>query len=144
MTYPDPQVQRTIADRFVPLRLHLFTDRAVVRPFQVFWTPTILIGDRSGKIRYRSINFLPPREYLGILDIGEALVRMRWKEYDLCLSRLDDAVARDPDGPLAAEALYWKGIGVYFQGNHDVAGQRQVWAEIQERFPDSIWAKRQP
>lgn len=144
MTYPDPAVRQAIADRFVPLKLHLFKDRAVTRAFQVFWTPTILFGDRSGKIRYRSINFLPPKEYLGILDIGEALVRMRWQEYDPCLARLDDAIARDPDGPLAAEAMYWKGIGVYFKGGHDVAGQRPIWAEIQHRFPNSIWAKRVP
>ena len=144
MTYPDHRVQTAIAERFVPLRLHLLEDRQWTRPFQVFWTPTILIGDRSGKIRYTSVNFLPPEEFLDILDIGEALVAMRWREYDTSIARLGDVDERRPDGPLTAEALYWLGITEYFRGGDDHVSRDRVWAELLRRYPDSEWARRVP
>lgn len=144
MTYPDHRVQTAIAERFIPLRLHLLQDRQWTRPFQVFWTPTILIGDRSGKIRYTSVNYLPPDEFLDILDIGEALVAMRWREYDTTIARLKDVDARRPDGPLTAEALYWLGITEYFRQGRSREASMEVWEPMIERFPDSIWAKRVP
>jgi len=144
VTYPDHRVQAAIAERFIPLRLHLIEDRQWTRPFQVFWTPTILIGDRSGKIRYTSVNFLPPEEFLDILDIGEALVAMRWREYDVSIERLKAVDARRPDGPLTVEALYWLGITEYFRQGRSRAASMVVWDEMIERFPDSIWSKRVP
>jgi hypothetical protein len=137
-------VQSAIAERFIPLRLHLLEDRQWTRPFQVFWTPTILIGDRSGKIRYTSVNFLPPEEFLDILDIGEALVAMRWREYDTAIARLKAVDERRADGPLTAEALYWLGITEYFRQGRSAAASHAVWEGLVERFPDSIWAKRVP
>ncbi len=144
MTYPDPTVHSAVSERFIPLKLHLHSDRAVVRPLGVFWTPTILFADRTGKVRYQSVNFLPPPEFLGILDIGEALTRMRWMEHDVAIARLTDAERRDPHGPLAAEALYWRGTAAYFQAGHDSHASEAVWRELVGRFPDSIWAKRVP
>ena len=88
-----------VADQAIEEALQLvdlIEDRQWTRPFQVFWTPTILIGDRSGKIRYTSVNFLPPEEFLDILDIGEALVAMRWREYDTSIARLGDVDERRP------------------------------------------------
>lgn len=144
MTYPDHRVQTAIAERFIPLRLHLIEDRQWTRPFQVFWTPTILIGDRSGKIRYTSVNYLPPEEFLDILDIGEALVAMRWRDYDTAIRRLASVDERRTDGPLNAEALYWLGITEYFRQGRSPAASHAVWDQLVARFPDSIWAKRVP
>ncbi len=105
MTYPDHRVKSAIRNRIIPVRPHLLEDRQWTRPFQVFWTPKILIGDRGGKIRYCSVNSLPPDEYLDILDIGEAMVAMRWREYDTSVARLFDVEKRRPEGPFSAEVL---------------------------------------
>jgi hypothetical protein len=144
VTYPDHRVEAAISERFVPLKLHLIDDREHTRAFQVFWTPTILIGDRSGKVRYTSVNFLPPEEFLDILDIGEALVAMRWREYDTSMRRLRDVEERRADGPLTAEAMYWRGITAYFQQGQSSVAANAVWREMAGRFPESIWAKRIP
>jgi len=143
-TLADPEVRAQIADRFVPVRLHLFQDRAITREWQIFWTPTVLFGDRSGKIRYTSVNYLPAAEFLDAMDIGEALVAMRWQDWSTAISRLEDAEARHPNGPLTAEAIYWRGMAEYFRDGKSSASAKRVWVAIQERFPDSIWAKRQP
>lgn len=142
MTYPHHQVDATIAERFVPLKLHLTDDRQVTRPFQVFWTPTILVADRSGKVRYTSVNYLPPDDFLDILDIGEALVAMRWQDYDTATQRLLEVEERRADGPLTPEAIYWRGITAYFANGRSSAASQAVWQSLSERFPESIWAKR--
>lgn len=143
MTYPDPAVRSAIASRFVPLRLDLFVDRNTVRPLNVIWTPTLLIADRRGEIHYRSVNFLPPLDFLDMLDIGEANARLRWGEYDRAMNLLVGVPARHPDGPLVPEAIYWRGIAVYLK-THDNAAMYAIWTEIRERWPDSIWARRIP
>ena len=143
MTYPDPAVSDAVTSRFVPLRLDLFADRAAVRPLNVIWTPTLLVADRRGTVHYRSVNFLPPADFLDMLDIAEATARLRWAEYDQAMALLAAVPDRHPDGPLAPEAIYWRGIAAYLK-SHDNDAMYAIWAEIQERFPESIWARRIP
>lgn len=142
-TYVEPAVQAAINERFVPLRLDLFRDRSVVRPLNVLWTPTLLFADRRGIVHYRSINFLPPADYLDLLDIGEANVRLRWAEYDRTMQLLADVSARHPDGPMAPEAIYWRGIAAYLK-TRDNPTMYAIWQEIRDHHPDSIWALRIP
>ena len=143
MTYPEPAVRAAVEERFVPLRLDLFADRAVVRPLIVIWTPTLLVADLRGTVHYRSLNFLPPADFLDMLVIGEANALLRWREYDRAIALLAAVPARNPDGPLAPEAIYWRGIATYLKTRSNPQ-MYAVWREIQERFPDSIWARRIP
>lgn len=143
-TFSDPSVIREIHERFIPLSMHMFNDRAVVREWSLFWTPSILFADRSGRVRYESVNYVPAETMLDILDIGEARVAMRWKEMDLAIERLHDVDKRHPEGPMTAEAIYWRGMAEYFLEGNKPETAKRVWAEITTRFPDSIWAIRQP
>lgn len=144
VTFADPGVAREVASRFVPLKLDLFQDREFTRQHQVFWTPTILIADHSGKVRYTSVNYLPPAEFLDILDIGEGLAAMRWKGYEKAIDLFTHVRDRAPDGPLIPESIYWRGIAAYFRDGNSSASAKAEWTELLERFPDSIWAKRVP
>ncbi|MGC4106697.1 MAG: thioredoxin family protein [Thermomicrobiales bacterium] len=145
VTFADPRVAEAIVNRFVPVKLHLMNDRAITREWQVFWTPTVLFGDRSGKIRYTSPNFLPPDDFLDLLDIGEALVAMRWQGYNDAITLLEGLERRSPEGPLTAEAAYWRGIAAYFKAGKSSRAAHAVWdVDLLPRFPESIWAKRIP
>ena len=143
-TFGDDRVQYAIATRFIPVKLHLSRDRAFMRDNQVFWTPTILFADRSGRVRYTSANYLPAEEFLDILDIGEAMVLMRWKGYDEAIALLAGLEYRSPNGALTPEAIYWRGIAAYFRDGKSSSSANSEWAELLHRFPDSIWAKRIP
>ena len=143
-SFRDPEVIAEVSARFVPLKVDLFQDRAFTREQQVWWTPTILIADHSGRVRYSSINFVPAAELLDVLDIGEGLAAMRWKGYDRAIALFKAVEERRPHGPMTAEAIYWQGMAEYFRQGRSGAASREVWATIRERFPDSIWAKRQP
>lgn len=145
VTIADPRVTEAIRNRFVPVSLHLTKDRAITREWQVFWTPTVLFGDRSGKIRYTSPNFLPPEEFLDLLDIGEAMVAMRWQGYDDAIMLLEGLQRRSPEGSFAAEAAYWRGIAAYFKAGKSPKAAHAIWdVDLLPRFPDSVWAKRIP
>jgi len=143
VTYPHPAVRQAIAERFVPLRLDLFADREVVRPLNVVWTPTLLFADRRGTVHHRSLSFLPPADFLDLLDVGEASVRLRWGEYDRAIDLLGAVSTRDPEAPTAPEAIFLRGIAVYLK-TRDNAAMHGVWDELRERFPDSIWTRRVP
>lgn len=132
-----------VAERFVPVKLDLAADRGVVRALNVVWTPTILFADRRGVVSHQGINFLPPADFLDLLDIGEALVRLRWAEYERAIALLAAVTARDPAAPSAPEAIYWRGIATYLKG-HSTEEMGRVWRELVERFPGSIWARRIP
>jgi hypothetical protein len=143
VTYPDPAVRAAIAARFIPLKLDLFQNREAVRPLNVIWTPTLLVADRRGAVHYRSLNLLPPTAFLDMLDIGEAWTRLRWGEYDRASDLLASVRERHPDGPLTAEAIYRRGIVTYLKTRDDAA-MYDIWQELRDRFPTSIWTLRIP
>jgi len=143
-TFEDARVATEINARFIPLKLDLIGDRDFTRQHQVFWTPTILIADHSGKVRYTSVNYLPAAEFLDILDIGEGMAAMRWQGYERAIDLFTAVRDRTPDGPLTAEAIYWRGIAAYFRDAKSSASANAEWAELREQFPESIWAKRIP
>jgi hypothetical protein len=128
----------------VLLRLDLFrSPREVVRPLNVIWTPTLLFCDRHLTVHYRSLNFLPAKHFLTLLDIGEAEVGLRWGRNAEAIELLEHAYDRDPDGPFAAEALYRRGIATYLK-THSNPEMYKVWDVLRERFADSVWAQRVP
>ena len=144
MTYPDARVEQQLNDRFVLLKLDLFkSPRNVMRPLNVIWTPTLLFVDRRGTVHYRSVNFMPPDPFLTLLDIGESHVDLRWTRTDQAIERLRSAYERDPDGVLADEVLYWLGIAVYLK-THSNPQMYEVWDELRDKFPNSVWAQRIP
>jgi hypothetical protein len=133
-----------VQERFVPLRLDLFrSPREVVRPLNVIWTPTLLFADRRMVVHYQALNFLPPQHFLTLLDIGEAEVALRWSRSEHAIALLRRAAERDPDGPLAPEALYRLGIATYLL-THSNPEMYAVWETLRTRFPDSIWSQRIP
>lgn len=144
MTYPDSRVEQALTERFILLKLDLFkSPREVMRPLNVIWTPTLLFADRRGTVHYRSVNFLPPEEFLTILDIGESQVDLRWTRADAAIERLAATFERDPAGKLADEVLYWWGIAVYLKTRSNDEMYR-IWDDLRERFPDSVWSARVP
>ena len=143
-TFSDAHVVHAVRSRFIPLKLDLHGDRAFAREHQVFWTPTILVADRSGRVRYTSPNFLPPGEFLDLLDIAEAMVLMRWRGYEEAIALLAGLEYRSPNSVLMPEAIYWRGIAAYFRDGRSSTSAKAEWAELLSRFPNTIWAKRVP
>lgn len=140
--YPDAAVADAIEARFVALRLDHKDPR--VRDLKINWLPTVLVLDRRGVEHYRSVNAVPPAEFLDLLDLGEALARMREAGYDRSVALLATALGRRPDGPLHPELLFWLGVAGYYLGGGDGDARDRAWADLTARYPASIWALRVP
>ena len=142
VTYPDPAVAEAISRRFIPVLATTGTPAARAFPLRLLWLPTLVILDRRGAEHYRSVNALPPADLLDMLDIGEALVRMREAGYADAASLLASVETRRSDSPFAAEARYWSGVAAYFAAGRDRAAIAGVWSALRADFPGSPWSAR--
>jgi hypothetical protein len=142
VTYPDQAVAAAVRERFVAVRLDY--QSAAARPLHVLWLPTVLIHDARGVEHARSINALPPTDFLDVLDLGEARMRMRGAQHAVAVTRLEAALARRAQGPLHDEVLFFLAIARYFRDGGDGDVRDSTWADLTRRYPDSIWAHRIP
>jgi hypothetical protein len=141
-TLSDPAVQTAVTERFVPLQL--YQREPPVRAIKILWLPTTVIFDKRGVEHYRSINPLPPRDYLDVLALGESLARMRSAEYTEAIACLEAAREHSPDGLLQPEVLFYLGTAWYFRERRQLTTRDRIWRELTERFPESPWAYRVP
>lgn len=137
----DPRVEAAIRERFVPLRLELKRDRAAVRRFNLFWTPTLYFLDHTGTVRAESVGYLPPDELLALLDYGEAHVVLRRGRFERAAALFDRIAANHPDSGFAPDALYWAANVRYLMTN-DTAELDARRAELRRRYPDSLAARK--
>ena len=142
VTYPDPAAAEAIATRFIPLHATAGTPAAKAFPLRLLWLPTLAVLDRRGAEHYRSTNALAVPDLLDVLDIGEALVRMREAGYAESSALLAAVETRRPASPFAAEARYWSGVAAYFAAGRDRAAIARVWSTLRADFPASSWAAR--
>lgn len=84
-TFRDPEVVRRMKGEFVAVALNVRGDRevtwtdgrrmsekALTRELAVRATPTLVFFDEKGAVVQRSSGYLPPREFLGLLDRATA------------------------------------------------------------------------
>ena len=142
IVYPDPAVAAAIDESFVLLRLDHKDPK--VRELNIIWLPTVLVRDLRGQEHGRHVNAAPPEDFLDFLALAEAHARMRTASYNRAEQVLAGALARRPDGPLHPELLYWHAIAGYWKGHHDGEFRDRVWADLRQRYPDSIWSHRVP
>jgi len=123
----------------VPLEAHIKENPAYFHRFSAVWTPTVLVLDSDGTEKLRVEGYLPKAEFRSHLEMGLARIdfmRKRWADAE---QRYTQVVERYPDTKVAPEAIYWKGVSRYKQTNdHTVLGE--VPKQINEKYPDSVWA----
>jgi len=142
VTYPDPAVADAVSSRFIPLQHPAGSPAARAFPLRLLWLPTLVILDRRGAEHHRSVNALSAPDLLDVLDIGEALVRLREAGYAEAAARLAAVETRRPASPFAPEARYWSGVAAYFAAGRDRAAIAPIWASLRADFPGTSWATR--
>lgn len=141
VTYPSERVTRYVSDNFIPFRVDFDNESALLRKYNIFWTPTILFTDQDGNERHRITGFLPPLVFLSHLAMGNAFVAF-WGHYYSHAAELFDAVAGDfPGSMLAPEAVYFRSVARRKATNDDSHLDVAV-KELEHLYPDSEWALR--
>ncbi len=144
MTYPNAEVQRTIAGRFVGCQIDT-TDVAnapLVRRFRQAWTPDLRVLDRDGVELYRWNGYLPPYEFLAQLLAAEAQGWLRLGENERAAEGFATVVEQHPTAACAPEALYFLGVARY-KASHESKDLVGAWHALKTRYPESTWRLRQ-
>jgi len=130
-----------INENFIPISVHIKENPAGFHRFDSVWTPTALILDENGKERHRIEGYLPKDEFAAQLLLGVARVafmQKKWKDAEALYSQILNDY---PKSTAAPEAVYWKAVSHYKATNdHTVLGE--VPKTLQQKYPNSIWAKK--
>lgn len=101
----------------------------------------MLVVDPEGHERWRLEGYLPKDEFRVNLEMGLARVAVMRKDWPDAERRFDAVVQNYPDSDFAPEAVYWRGVSRYKATNdHHTLGE--VTEILNDRYPDSIWAKK--
>jgi TolA-binding protein len=130
-----------INENFIPISVHIKENPAGFHRFDSVWTPTALVLDENGKERHRIEGYLPKDEFAAQLLLGVARVafmQKKWKDAEALYSQILNDY---PKSSAAPEAVYWKAVSHYKATNdHTVLGE--VPKTLQQKYPNSIWAKK--
>ncbi len=140
VTYPDPQVIERLGRRFVALRLQIDQHRELARQFNAVWTPALLVLDGDMHVWVRTFGWYPPPEFVPWLIAAEGKFRYGRGQYGAAADCFEECATRWRGSHSAAEALYWKGVSLYKQGNKEGLGKE--WDRLRREHPDSIWTQK--
>ena len=101
----------------------------------------MLILDENGKERHRIEGYLPRDEFVAQLLIGLARVAFMQKKWKDAEALYDQILTDYSNSTAAPEAVYWKGVS-HYKGTNDHTVLGEVPKTLQEKYPDSVWAKK--
>lgn len=105
------------------------------------WTPTALILDENGRERHRIEGYLPRDEFEAQLQLGLARVLFMQKKWKNAEQLYEQILTDYPKSTAAPEAVYWKAVSRY-KGTKDHTVLGEVGKTLQQKYPDSVWAKK--
>lgn len=140
VTYPNEKVIDYIGKNFIALRLANDAE-PYAGQFTVKWTPKVLILDALGKAHQQTTGFLPPEDFVPFLELGLAMVDFDLDCLEDCRMHLDNILASHPESLAAPEALYYLGVMGY-KTTGDGESLKTALRELQNRYPDSEWARK--
>ncbi len=146
VTYSNKNVIAFIKEYLIPFRLDL-SESAMGEKHHTFWTPTTAIFGIKGMNVHgpnevqREIGFFEPDEFIALLHLGVAKVRLDQEEFDTALVHLNRLLKNFPESDVAPEAIYYKGVTLYKQ-NNDPTHLKQAHAQLSSEYSASTWARR--
>jgi TolA-binding protein len=100
-----------------------------------------LILDSDGVERHRIEGYLPKDEFQAQLEMGLGRVAFEKKKWSDAERLYGAVVQKYPDTSSAPEARYWRAVS-HYKGANDHAVLGAVAQELQEKNPQSVWAKK--
>jgi len=141
VTYPDPRVAEFVEHHFLPVRLKVKEDPALVENYLVSWTPNMVMADEKDRVHYRVEGYLPPEDLVAHLSLGIGKFWLNRKQFEQAQGRFEEVSQRHPGTAAGAEALYWLGVFQYKQ-SHDPGQLRPSWQRLAREYPESEWTRR--
>ncbi len=141
VTYPDARVAEFIAKHYIPVKINVRDRPDIAAGYDVNWTPTMLIGDETGRAHFRVEGFLPPEDFVAQLALGLGRLELDRQRFPGAIHHFEAVSQRHRGSEAAAQALYWLGVARTKQSK-DPAQLREAWNTLTSECPHSDWAKR--
>ncbi|APG23732.1 thioredoxin fold domain-containing protein [Syntrophotalea acetylenica] len=141
--YSSQEVQKSIEQRFIPLKSECFWDKRtdLMNRFLVKWTPTLLILDAEGKEHHRMVGYIPDDDFLAHLELGLGKIAFNEDRYAEAGDHFQAVVNRHPKAGAVPEAVFLNGVAGY-RRLQDPKPLRLAYESLSERYPQSEWARR--
>jgi hypothetical protein len=127
----DDEVVSFVDKYFVPVKLSYAREPHFIEKFEVKTAPTMLILDDQQAPQHRIEGKFSPHELLGQLSLGLGKLWLDSEWFEKSRKRLDEVIERHSGSEVAAEAEYWRNIGLKRQDDS------RVEEAIAESFPAS-------
>src|SRR5271157_5248486 len=141
--YSNEQVVKFIQDNFIPLKTQCFFDKPVelMAQFNIQWTPTLIIHDKTGKEHHRIVGYVPIDDLLAHLEFGRAKVFFDTGHFNDAIKAFTSVIEQHPDAGATPEAIFYLGVAGY-KKYHDASALRRAYDTLTEKYPGSEWARR--
>jgi hypothetical protein len=141
VTYPTDYVTYYIVENFIAWRANYNTETALLRKFNVNWTPTLAFLDKEGAEHYRILGFLPPEAFIVHLILGQAKIAFETHRYKEAGELLDRIVEEHPESEQVPQAIYFRGVS-RAKLTKDDSHLDEAADVLKKSFPDSEWTMR--
>src|ERR1051326_4359621 len=114
VTYPNPEVGRSIAQHFVPVQFNVVEQPEVMDRFNTPWTPTLLVEDAQGREHRRAQGYHDPKRFLGEMALARLKEAIDRRDFEVAVERTREALERTKgDAYREPEARYWAAVAGY-------------------------------
>jgi hypothetical protein len=134
-------VATEVAERVVPARVNVLTERELTKRLRVPWTPMFLFVDAEGVEHHRFIGYLPPDEFAAQIHLAGARAAFNRGAWEEASRRYAHLAEKFPETDAAPESVYWIGV-CDFKRTKDVERIYAQAREVVRRYPGHIWAKK--
>jgi thioredoxin-related protein len=141
VTYPTDYVTDFIVEKFIAWRADFNTETALLRKFNVNWTPTLIFMDKKGTEHYRLLGFLPPEAFIAHLMLALAKIAFETSQYAEAAELFDRIVRDHPVSEQVPQAIYFRGVSRKKLTKDDSYLDKTA-EELKDSFPDSEWTMR--
>ena len=143
VTYSQDAVVDFLVENFIPVRSQCdFTHfTAMMKRYQVKWTPTFVILDPDGREHHRMVGFLPPEDLMAQLQLGKAKMTYDQDRLDRAASDFQVVIDRFPKTAAAEEASFLQGV-CHYKHTHQAGELRKAWERLSRDYPQSEWTRK--
>jgi len=141
VTYSDARVAEFIAKHYIPVKIKVRDRPDIAAGYDVNWTPTVLIGDQTGRAHFRVEGFLPPEDFVAQLALGLGRFELAHQQFPRAIHHFEEVAQRHRCSDAAAQSLYWLWVARY-KHSKDPAQLREAWNILLKEYPQGDWAKR--
>lgn len=140
VTYASRDVANFINTYLTPLRFD--TGKELVNPdYHHIWTPTLLVLNPQGQEIQRTIGFLNPDDFIAVMHLGLAKVRLDTGKYDTAIIPIKSVLETFYDNNYVPEAIYLCGVTMY-KMTKDSGHLKDAYERLHKEYPGHIWTKR--